>query len=213
MSAGDNKGTEGFDWGKMGGLIPAVVQDARTGAVLMLGYMNPDAYEKTLSTGLVTFFSRSRNALWTKGETSGNHLRLVKMAGDCDMDAILVLAEPSGYTCHLGFTSCFDAPARESGEAAKDAPFMFLRKLESVIAQRANDKPEASYTAKLLASGMPRVAQKVAEEGAEAALAAVAEPEKLANEAADLLFHLLVLLKAGGKNLDEVIAVLQARHK
>jgi phosphoribosyl-AMP cyclohydrolase / phosphoribosyl-ATP pyrophosphohydrolase len=195
-------------WEKMGGLLPAVVQDAASGRVLMLGYMNETAYQQTLATGRVTFFSRSRNALWVKGETSGHYLHLVKLMPDCDGDALLVLAKPEGATCHLGCVSCFDAV-----DTVANAPFMTINNLTQVIAARAAEKPDGSYTAKLLASGLPRIAQKVAEEGSEVALAAVTEPARVPDEAADLIYHLLVLLQATGKNLGDVIDVLQARQK
>lgn len=193
-------------WGKMDGLLPAVIQDAGTSQVLMLGYMNRDALAATLESGFVTFFSRSKQRLWQKGETSGNRLALRSIHADCDDDALLVLAEPQGPTCHLGTASCF-GEAEASGAA-------WLSKLEQVIESRAAAPPEESYTARLLAAGLPRIAQKVGEEGVETALAAVtADGAALAGEAADLLYHLIVLLHARGLSLEDTIAVLQERHR
>jgi phosphoribosyl-ATP pyrophosphohydrolase/phosphoribosyl-AMP cyclohydrolase len=200
---------EQLDWDKGNGLLPAVVQDARSGRVLMLGYMNRAALQRTLSDGRVTFYSRARNQIWTKGETSGHYLQLVQVAADCDNDTLLVLAHPSGPTCHNGTVSCF-ADARDP-----DATHVsFLAELEEIIADRiaAND-PNASYTARLIDRGIGRIAQKVGEEGVETALAAVTRDDtELVGEAADLLFHLLVLLKARGIPLASVTAELQARH-
>jgi phosphoribosyl-AMP cyclohydrolase / phosphoribosyl-ATP pyrophosphohydrolase len=192
-----------LDFDKSGGLIPAVIQHAQTRQVLMVGWMNREALDKTLSSGHVTFFSRSRNTLWTKGETSGHVLNMLSCQTDCDSDTLLIEALPLGPTCHLGTTSCFGSDT---------APGLgMLGLLEDRIADRmANPTPE-SYTAKLLQKGLPRMAQKVGEEGVEVALAAVAEPEKLTNEAADLLYHLIVLLHAKGQTLDDVMAVLRAR--
>jgi len=193
------------DWEKGGGLAPAIVQDADTGAVLMLGYMNPDSLATTQETDLVTFWSRSKNRLWTKGETSGDVLHLVSLALDCDRDAILVQARPAGPTCHLGTVTCWgDDPGSD---------LAFLGQLGRIIDQRASAADEASYTARLLAKGIARIAQKVGEEGVETALAAVGESdEALLGEAADLIFHLMVLLKARGLSLSDAANVLKARH-
>jgi len=193
------------DWEKGGGLAPAIVQDADTGAVLMLGYMNPDSLATTQATDLVTFWSRSKNRLWTKGETSGDVLHLVSLALDCDRDAILVQARPAGPTCHLGTVTCWgDDPGSD---------LAFLGQLGRIIDQRASAADEASYTARLLAKGIARIAQKVGEEGVETALAAVGESdEALLGEAADLIFHLMVLLKARGLSLSDAANVLKARH-
>jgi len=193
------------DWENGGGLAPAIVQDADTGAVLMLGYMNPDSLATTQETDLVTFWSRSKNRLWTKGETSGDVLHLVSLALDCDRDAILVQARPAGPTCHLGTVTCWgDDPGSD---------LAFLGQLGRIIDQRASAADEASYTARLLAKGIARIAQKVGEEGVETALAAVGESdEALLGEAADLIFHLMVLLKACGLSLSDAANVLKARH-
>jgi phosphoribosyl-ATP pyrophosphohydrolase/phosphoribosyl-AMP cyclohydrolase len=198
-----------LDWDKGGGLLPAIVQDARTGRVLMLGYMNAEALERTLQERRVTFYSRTRNALWTKGETSGNFLELVQVVGDCDDDSLLVLAHPSGPTCHNGTVSCF-AGATDP-DATRQA---FLGELESIVADRiAGNDPNASYTARLVEKGIGRIAQKVGEEGVEVALAAVSrDDDELVGECADLLFHLLVLLKARNLPLVSVIDELQSRH-
>lgn len=194
-----------IDFEKGGGLVPAIVQDADTLQVLMLGYMNPESVAKTNETGLVTFYSRSRETLWTKGETSGNTLALVDMTVDCDQDTILVKARPAGPTCHTGTVSCF-------GEDRADG-LGFLSYLETLIEGRKTADPESSYTAQLLQGPLRRAAQKVGEEGVETALAAVAETDdKLVSEAADLFYHTLVLLAAKDVKLDAVIAELQGRH-
>jgi phosphoribosyl-AMP cyclohydrolase / phosphoribosyl-ATP pyrophosphohydrolase len=193
------------DWQKSGGLVPAIVQDADTQQVLMLGYMNAAALEQTLATGRVTFFSRSKNRLWTKGESSGHFLDLVDVTADCDADALLVRARPNGPTCHRGTCSCFG----EGGATGVG----FLAKLDRVVAARIAAGDETSYTAKLVRAGVKRVAQKVGEEGVETALAATAgDNTELTNEAADLLFHLLVLLRAKGLSLADVTRVLEQRH-
>lgn len=192
-------------WNKQGGLMPAIVQDADTLRVLMLGYMDAAALRTTLDSGHVTFFSRSRNTQWTKGETSGNFLDVVAVDVDCDNDTLLVTARPHGPTCHLGRESCFpDAPAASSS---------FVRELDALIAAREQERPAGSYTTKLFEGGIRRIAQKVGEEGVETALAAVAQSdEELLGEAGDLLYHLLVLLRARGLGLADVEAVLRARH-
>jgi phosphoribosyl-ATP pyrophosphohydrolase/phosphoribosyl-AMP cyclohydrolase len=199
---------ESFDWSKGDGLLPAVVQDARTGKVLMLGYMNQEALRTTLGEKRVTFYSRSKQRLWTKGETSGNFLHLVDAAIDCDNDTILVTAHPDGPTCHNGTDSCF---GDEIGTTA--SKLSFLTQLESVIEQRVSARPEGSYTARLWAEGPTRMAQKVGEEGVEVALAAVTQtPDKLVGEAADLLFHLTLLLKSRQLSLADIVAELERRH-
>lgn len=195
-----------IDFEKGNGLVPAIVQDADTLQVLMLGYMNAESVAKTQETGLVTFYSRSRQTLWTKGETSGNTLSLVSMTVDCDKDTILVKARPAGPTCHEGTVSCFgDEGAEGVG---------FLAYLETLIDGRKTADPESSYTAQLLQGPLRRAAQKVGEEGVETALAAVAETkDKLVSEAADLFYHTLVLLAAKDVKLKAVIAELQGRHQ
>lgn len=195
---------EALNWEKVGGLIPAIIEDAVSGRVLMLGYMNKEALEKTLKTRQVTFFSRTKNRLWTKGETSGNFLNLVDLAADCDNDTLLVLVNAVGPTCHLGNTSCF---------GKLQSKWEFLRELEKLLASRKGADPAASYTASLYARGTKRIAQKVGEEGVETALAAtVHDKEELKNEAADLVYHLLVLLQAEGLELSDVIGILRERH-
>lgn len=189
-----------------GGLVPAIVQDAANGQVLMLGYMNAEAWGHTLKTGLVTFFSRSKNRLWTKGETSGNYLRLRAAALDCDRDALLLKAETSGPVCHTGSRTCW-------GEADPENHPSFLSQLEAIIRQRRDQPGEGSYTASLFASGVPKIAQKVGEEAVETVIESLGNNrELLLNESADLVFHLLVLLAAKGTSLAEVEAVLKSRH-
>jgi phosphoribosyl-ATP pyrophosphohydrolase/phosphoribosyl-AMP cyclohydrolase len=197
-----------LDWKKGDGLLPAIVQHARTGRVLMLGYMNEAALRETLTGGRVVFHSRSRGRQWIKGETSGHFLNVVDVSTDCDADTILVLADPVGPTCHKGTESCF------AEAAATDAQRLaFLDLLENIIAKRIADKPEGSYTARLFAQGPGRVAQKVGEEGVETALAAVSrDDESLVSECADLLYHLLVLLKTRNLKFDGVVEELRARH-
>lgn len=193
-------------WEKMSGLLPAVVQDAADGRVLMLGYMNREALEQTLAGGRVTFFSRSRNGLWTKGETSGNTLDLDTIVPDCDNDALLVQATPNGPTCHRGTETCF------GNTTWPDVGF--LTTLERIVRSRRDADPETSYTARLLNEGTERCAQKVGEEGVETALAAVTgDRKRLTNEAADLVYHLLVCLEAAGTDLEEVFHVLRKRYK
>ena len=195
-----------LDWDKGGGLLPAIVQDARSGAVLMLGYMNADALAATLQSGKVTFWSRSKGRLWTKGETSGHFLLAESLHADCDGDALLIRAQAQGPTCHLGTTSCFgDASLPPSG---------FLGELDALVASRERERPAGSYTTKLFEAGVRRIAQKVGEEGVETALAGVTEDDHaLLGEAADLLFHLLVLLRARGAGLDDLVARLAQRHR
>jgi phosphoribosyl-ATP pyrophosphohydrolase/phosphoribosyl-AMP cyclohydrolase len=197
-----------LDWQKGGGLLPAVVQHARTGQVLMVAFMNEAALQTTLQSRRVTFFSRTKNRLWTKGETSQNFLNLVDLAIDCDNDSILITALPDGPTCHTGTDSCFgDAIHTQASSMA------FLTKLEQVIEQRIAQRPEGSYTAKLWADGVTRMAQKVGEEGVEVALAAVTQDEsRLIGESADLLFHLALLLKRRDLSLADAVAELERRH-
>jgi phosphoribosyl-ATP pyrophosphohydrolase/phosphoribosyl-AMP cyclohydrolase len=197
-----------LDWHKGGGLLPAIVQHARTGHVLMLGYMDEAALRATLAHGRVVFYSRSRQALWTKGETSGHYLNVVDVSTDCDSDALLVLADPVGPTCHKGTESCFAAAAPADAQR-----LAFLGLLENIIANRIADQPEGSYTARLFAEGPGRIAQKLGEEGVETALAAVTrDDEGLVSECADLLYHLLVLLKSRDLTLERVVDELRARH-
>ncbi len=196
-----------FDSLKLGtnGLVPAIVQDADTLQVLMLGYMNEAALTKTQETGLVTFHSRSRDTLWTKGETSGNTLSLVSLNVDCDADTLLIKARPAGPTCHEGTVSCFGS------EGATGVGF--LSYLETLIEGRKDADPSSSYTAKLLQGPLVKAAQKVGEEGVETALAAVAETDQdFLNEAADLLYHLLVVTRAKDLSLEQILEVLTSRH-
>lgn len=189
-------------WDKQGGLLPAIVQDAATLRVLMLGYMNREALAATLERGHVTFFSRSKGRLWTKGERSGHVLELVSIEADCDADTLLVQAHAHGPTCHLGRASCFPG-----------APGDGLAELDALIAQRERERPEGSYTTRLFEAGVRRIAQKVGEEGVETALAAVAQDDAaLLGEAADLLYHLVVVLRARGLSLDDAKRVLEARR-
>lgn len=191
-----------LDWGKQGGLIPAIVQDATTLQVLMMGWMSRESLAITLHDGRVTFYSRTRNRLWTKGETSGNTLQLVNIEVDCDADTLLVQANPNGPTCHLGRASCFPA-----------APANVLAELDGVITARERDRPDGSYTTRLFQSGVRGIAQKVGEEGVEVALAAVAQDDKsVLDESADLLFHLLVLLRSRGMSIQDVLSVLADRR-
>jgi phosphoribosyl-ATP pyrophosphohydrolase/phosphoribosyl-AMP cyclohydrolase len=189
-------------WDKQGGLLPAVVQHADTLRVLMVGYMDRAALGVTLDTGRVTFYSRSRQRLWTKGESSGHVLNLVAIESDCDRDTLLVQARPQGPTCHLGRDSCFAA-----------APGDFLAELDALIAAREQDRPAESYTTRLFDAGVHSIAQKVGEEGVETALAGVAQDDAaLCSEAADLLFHLQVLLRARGLSLSRAVEVLRQRN-
>ena len=208
MSLRDAVDPASLDWDKGDGLLPAIVQDAVDGSVLMLGYMNREALARTLAEGKVTFFSRSRQQLWQKGETSGNVLELVAVSADCDRDTLRVQARPSGPTCHLGTRTCF------AGDSETRRAPGFLGELEDVIRSRLDDAPEGSYVASLAARGRQRMAQKIGEEGVETALALSAgDAEALLDESADLLFHLMVALLSEGLSLHEVIARLEARHR
>ncbi len=194
---------QALDWGKGEGLLPAVVQDVDTLQVLMLGYVSAESLAATLAIGHMTFFSRSKQRLWTKGEQSGNVLVVQSISVDCDADTLLVMARPAGPTCHTGAESCFDG-----------APKDFLGGLGQLVAMREAQRPPGSYTTSLFEGGIRRIAQKVGEEGVETALAAVAQDdEALLGEASDLLYHLLVLLRARGLSLDDARAVLEKRHR
>lgn len=192
-------------WEKMDGLLPTIVQDRKSGTVLMVGYMNEEALLATLSSGMATFFSRSKQRLWQKGETSGNHLKVHSIWPDCDDDALLVLADPHGPTCHLGSASCFgDGPPEGPG---------WLAELSAIIAERAHSNDPGSYTRRLIAEGTGRIAQKVGEEGVEVALAAVSRPaDECAEELADLLYHIAVLMESLGLDWGQVVGILRKRH-
>lgn len=194
---------DALDWNKQDGLLPAIIQDANSQQVLMLGYMNREALAATQKDGLVTFYSRSKQRLWKKGEISGHILTVVSIEADCDNDTLLVQAVPAGPTCHLNRASCF-----------VEAPENFVGRLDALLEQRQQSMPEGSYTTKLFQSGVRRIAQKVGEEGVETALAAVAQDEKdLLNEASDLVYHLMVLLRSRGLDWNAVQQNLKLRHQ
>ncbi|MBT0726872.1 bifunctional phosphoribosyl-AMP cyclohydrolase/phosphoribosyl-ATP diphosphatase HisIE [Rosenbergiella australiborealis] len=194
-----------LDWEKTDHLLPAIIQHAVSGEVLMLGYMNPEALQVTQETGKVTFWSRSKQRLWTKGESSGHFLTVKQITADCDRDSLLILALPHGPTCHTGTSSCFSPAASD---------WHFLWQLEQLLASRKSADPSSSYTASLYASGTKRIAQKVGEEGVETALAAtVNDREELTNEASDLLYHLLVLLQDQDLDFSTIINNLRQRHQ
>ena len=195
-----------IDFEKMGGLVPAIIQDATTKNVLMLGFMNEEAYQKTIETRHVTFWSRTRQTLWTKGETSGHFLNLVSMQIDCDNDTLLVKVHPIGPTCHTGTDTCW-------GEENDMNPLLFLTELQDFINKRKEEMPEGSYTTKLFRDGVNKIAQKVGEEALETVIEATnGTKDHLIYEASDLLYHLLVLLTEKGLRIEEVAAELQKRH-
>lgn len=195
-----------IDFDKLDGLVPAIVQDVDTGKVLMLGYMNEAAVEQTLATGKTTFFSRSKQRLWTKGESSGNFLNLVSMALDCDSDALLVQVNPVGPTCHTGSDTCWNEENKSN--------LQFLNHLTEVIKERKQKSPDESYVASLFAKGINKVAQKVGEEAVEVVIEAKDNDENLfLNESADLLFHYMMLLEIKGYTLSDVVSILKERHK
>ncbi len=191
---------------KMNGLIPAIIQDARTGKVLMLGFMNQEAYKKTVETGLVTFFSRTRQTLWTKGETSGHKLHVVSIKADCDNDSLLIKVHPDGPVCHTGTDTCW-------GEK-NEADICFLSYLQDFIEKRHQEMPEKSYTTSLFQAGVNRMAQKVGEEAVETVIEATnGTNDRLIYEASDLLYHLIVLLTSKGMRIEDLVHELQKRHK
>lgn len=195
-----------IDFEKCGGLVPAIIQDAQTKNVLMMGYMNPEAYQKTLETGKVTFWSRSRQCLWTKGDTSGNFLWLVNIKVDCDKDTLLVTAHPEGPTCHTGTDTCW-------GEKNERNPLLFLSELQDFIEKRHREMPEGSYTTSLFKKGVNRMAQKVGEEALETVIEATnGSDEKMVYEAADMLYHLVVLLTSKGLRIEDIARELATRH-
>lgn len=196
-----------IDFTKGDGLVPAIIQDADTRKVLMLGYMNEEAYHKTLETGHVTFFSRSRQCLWTKGETSGNLLDLVSIKTDCDKDTLLVQVHPHGPTCHTGTDTCW-------GESNEGNPLLFLTELQNFINKRHEEMPEGSYTTSLFRDGINRMAQKVGEEALEAVIEAVnGTDERLLYEVSDMFYHLIVLLTSKGLRIEQVAEELIERHR
>ncbi|HAV1326171.1 TPA: bifunctional phosphoribosyl-AMP cyclohydrolase/phosphoribosyl-ATP diphosphatase HisIE [Vibrio parahaemolyticus] len=200
--------SERINWEKVDGLVPAIVQDFQSSQVLMMGYMNQDALAKTGETGQVTFFSRTKERLWTKGETSGNVLQLVNISLDCDNDTLLVRVNPIGPTCHTGTTTCWD------GDAQEESQMVWLHQLEQLLAARKSADPDSSYTASLYARGTKRISQKVGEEGVEVALAATSgDKAELVCESADLIYHLLVLLLDQGLSMNDVVNKLKERHK
>lgn len=195
-----------IDFEKSGGLVPAIIQDADTKTVLMLGYMNKEAYEKTVATGLVTFYSRSRKCLWTKGETSNNFLHLVDIKVDCDNDTLLVKVHPDGPTCHKGTDTCW-------GEENEKSPLLFLAELSDFIEKRHQEMPEGSYTTSLFRDGLNRMAQKVGEEALELVIeAANGTNDRLIYEGSDMLYHLIVLLTHKGLRIEDMAAELRERH-
>jgi phosphoribosyl-ATP pyrophosphohydrolase/phosphoribosyl-AMP cyclohydrolase len=195
-----------IDFEKMGGLVPAIIQDATTKNVLMLGFMNEEAYHKTLETKKVTFYSRSRKCLWTKGETSGNFLNLVSIKNDCDNDTLLIKVNPTGPTCHKGTDTCWD----ENNEVN---PLLFLTFLQDFIEKRYKEMPEGSYTTSLFKDGLNRMAQKVGEEALEAVIEACnGTDERLVYESADMIYHLIVLLTSKGLRIEDLAKELQIRH-
>ena len=196
-----------IDWEKVDGLVPAIIQDFGSSQVLMMGYMNQEALAKTLETEKVTFFSRTKNRLWTKGEESGNSLNLVNISLDCDNDTLLIKVNPVGPTCHTGSTTCWD------GDKTEETQLVWLHQLEQLLADRKNADPDSSYTASLYARGTKRISQKVGEEGVEVALAATSgDKAELVCESADLMYHLFVLLQDQGLSFDDVINKLKERH-
>ena len=195
-----------IDFEKSGGLVPAIIQDADTKTVLMLGYMNKEAYEKTVATGLVTFYSRSRKCLWTKGDTSNNFLRLVDIKVDCDNDTLLVKVHPDGPTCHKGTDTCW-------GEENEKSPLLFLAELSDFIEKRHQEMPEGSYTTSLFRDGLNRMAQKVGEEALELVIEATnGTNDRLIYEGSDMLYHLIVLLTHKGLRIEDMAAELRERH-
>jgi phosphoribosyl-ATP pyrophosphohydrolase/phosphoribosyl-AMP cyclohydrolase len=196
-----------IDFNKMNGLVPAIIQDADTQKVLMLGYMNEEAYEKTVETGKVTFFSRTKNRLWTKGESSGNFLEVVSIKNDCDNDTLLIQVHPTGPVCHTGTDTCW-------GEKNESNPLTFLSELQDFIEKRHEEMPEGSYTTSLFKDGLNRMAQKVGEEALETVIEAVnGTNDRLIYEGSDMLYHLIVLLTAKGLRIEQMVNELKERHQ
>lgn len=198
-----------IDFEKMGGLVPAIIQDADTKNVLMLGYMNEEAYKKTVETGLVTFYSRTRQTLWTKGETSGNCLHVVSIKNDCDNDTLLITVHPDGPVCHTGTDTCWG----EENKTANDNPLLFLSELSDFIEKRYKEMPEGSYTTSLFKDGLNRMAQKVGEEALELVIEATnGTNDRMIYEGSDMLYHLIVLLTSKGMRIEDMAAELRERH-
>lgn len=201
-----------LDFDKSGGLIPVIIQDNNSGQVLMLGYMNPEALKKTQQEQVVTFYSRTKNRLWIKGETSGNYLRVISIQEDCDQDTLLIKVNPAGPTCHTGALTCFTD--QKENYAVPSGSVLFLEYLENLIQDRKHNPQTTSYTNTLFQKGIQKIAQKVGEEAVETVIDAVAgNKEPLKGEAADLLYHLLVLLAASDLKISDIIGILEERHK
>lgn len=202
-----------IDFNKMDGLVPAIIQDAQTDKVLMLGFMNEEAYKKTVETGKVTFWSRTRNTLWTKGETSGNFLNVVEILNDCDQDTLLIKANPDGPVCHTGADTCWNEKNPHKPANSKDNALLFLSELQDFIEKRHEEMPEGSYTTSLFKDGLNRMAQKVGEEALELVIEACnGTNERMIYEGSDMLYHLIVLLTSKGLRIEDMAAELRERH-
>ena len=202
-----------IDFNKMDGLVPAIIQDAQTDKVLMLGFMNEEAYKKTVETGKVTFWSRTRNTLWTKGETSGNFLNVVEIHNDCDQDTLLIKANPVGPVCHTGADTCWNEKNPHKPANSKDNALLFLSELQDFIEKRHEEMPEGSYTTSLFKDGLNRMAQKVGEEALELVIEACnGTNERMIYEGSDMLYHLIVLLTSKGLRIEDMAAELRERH-
>ena len=202
-----------IDFNKMDGLVPAIIQDAQTDQVLMLGFMNEEAYKKTVEIGKVTFWSRTRNTLWTKGETSGNFLNVVEILNDCDQDTLLIKANPVGPVCHTGADTCWNEKNPHKPANSKDNALLFLSELQDFIEKRHEEMPEGSYTTSLFKDGLNRMAQKVGEEALELVIEACnGTNERMIYEGSDMLYHLIVLLTSKGLRIEDMAAELRERH-
>lgn len=202
-----------IDFNKMNGLVPAIIQDAQTDKVLMLGFMNEEAFNKTVETGKVTFWSRTRNTIWTKGETSGNFLNVVEMLNDCDEDTLLIKANPVGPVCHTGADTCWNEKNPHKAANDKDNALLFLSELQDFIEKRHEEMPEGSYTTSLFKDGLNRMAQKVGEEALELVIEACnGTNDRLIYEGSDMLYHLIVLLTSKGLRIEDMAAELRERH-
>ena len=202
-----------IDFNKMDGLVPAIIQDAQTDKVLMLGFMNEEAYQKTVETGKVTFWSRTRNTLWTKGETSGNFLNVVEILNDCDQDTLLIKANPVGPVCHTGADTCWNEKNPHKAANNKENALLFLSELQDFIEKRHEEMPEGSYTTSLFNDGLNRMAQKVGEEALELVIEACnGTNDRMIYEGSDMLYHLIVLLTSKGLRIEDMAAELRERH-